>query len=1065
MTPPAPSAPEIHPAGFRLLVALLLAALLFSRLWGLEQQAFHHDESIHSLAIWNLARQGSEAYRYDPVYHGPLMYYWGAAFSRLLPDTDFTARLPFALAGVVLAAAALPLAAVAGRRVALLALALLVISPTVAYYSRFAREDVIMAALLAWVVSAGAMYLRTRRLRWLTVAWVCVVLGYCTKENSYINWFLVCSFPVVAGIVLVARDRRGGLRSVLGDYLPLTRLLVLFGLVCVALFVFVAVDVRVHPETPLWTGIGRIARHSVSLSHERGLAAASELFREEHGYFTSPGREHVRLAYWWGAAVLAVLLLAALEWIAAHARGAPLGIRVANLIASILGYSVAAWWLAGFVRWAAGPTGEWFLDDLRHRLVAGWLLLSGGALVLVLGVAVLRCGGRAGWRVMIRACRPALLAWWGFVIQLMVAPALYCVLFSSWGSNAAGGLRAGVYDYIAYWFRQQTGEYRIWGEWWYYLPRLLLYEFAALVLIALSAAILLRRKSGDTAGASRPLILFAAWLAAGMIAAYALLNEKVGWLAIYQAYALNLLAALLVGAWLHGRQRTPTRLLAASVGIVAIAFACWQHALAVHLHPDSPTEPMAFVTTSRGYKTEAKRVEQAHWSAIDQGAVAPLVALSGEGVWPAAWYLRRLRTTADPFAPDAAIRVLDDTAENRRRLKIGSGHSWDTRPAMVRGWWFAHGEGLPAGSSIAGNLLAAAINAPNDHRDAFPRDQAVPRGSRVGFAAQLWQFVLFRTPWYPSTGTPVIFAWQSGAKRDQPERVTWLEGFSREPREAAIVQRLAGAAQLRAPRAIAMLEDGRLAVADSGNGRVCILDVEGRIVRTFGEGILSRAETGPCGVAAGPHGLLYVTDTWNHAVRAFTLEGELVASCEWLPDLPGPVTWYGPRGIAVAGQGDALRVYVTDTGNNRIVVLDSNLQPVTAWGSPGSAPAQFDEPVGIVVDGEGWVHVADTGNARIQRFAPDGEYDREYPIFVPDPTERLSAEPQLALLPDGKRIAMTYATRGLFVVISPETGEAWPWKPSGEAFEPSGIAFSAEWDLYLADRRSGMILRLLEEGE
>ena len=134
------------------------------------------------------------------------------------------------------------------------------------------------------------------------------------------------------------------------------------------------------------------------------------------------------------------------------------------------------------------------------------------------------------------------------------------------------------------------------------------------------------------------------------------------------------------------------------------------------------------------------------------------------------------------------------------------------------------------------------------------------------------------------------------------------------------------------------------------------------------------------------------------------------------------------------------------------------------WGKPGDKAGEFNEPVGIVVDDEGWVYVADTGNGRIQQFGPDGGYVQEFPVFIPEDYERLTAEPQLSLLPDGRRIAMTFATRGIFVVISPDTHKAWPWKPSGESVEPSGIAFSPQWDLYMTDRRSETVLRLLENG-
>src|SRR3972149_5922696 len=87
-------------------IGFLLLLAVISRFANLGYQGFHHDESIHCLHAWNIAykEQGPATYRYDPVYHGPFLYHWGALFPTFMPDTAAGARAPYATVGVFLVA-------------------------------------------------------------------------------------------------------------------------------------------------------------------------------------------------------------------------------------------------------------------------------------------------------------------------------------------------------------------------------------------------------------------------------------------------------------------------------------------------------------------------------------------------------------------------------------------------------------------------------------------------------------------------------------------------------------------------------------------------------------------------------------------------------------------------------------------------------------------------------------------------------------------------------------------------------------------------------------------------
>ncbi len=114
-------------------------------------------------------------------------------------------------------------------------------------------------------------------------------------------------------------------------------------------------------------------------------------------------------------------------------------------------------------------------------------------------------------------------------------------------------------------------------------------------------------------------------------------------------------------------------------------------------------------------------------------------------------------------------------------------------------------------------------------------------------------------------------------------------------------------------------------------------------------------------------------------------------------------SFWGPRGIAVDSQN---RVYVTDTGKQRVVVFDNLGNYITQFGSRGMVVGQLDEPVGIAVDAEGKVYVADTWNNRVQVFSPNEDGTIFTSVLTWDvdawTTDSLDNKPFLALGPDNQ---------------------------------------------------------------
>jgi DNA-binding beta-propeller fold protein YncE len=77
-----------------------------------------------------------------------------------------------------------------------------------------------------------------------------------------------------------------------------------------------------------------------------------------------------------------------------------------------------------------------------------------------------------------------------------------------------------------------------------------------------------------------------------------------------------------------------------------------------------------------------------------------------------------------------------------------------------------------------------------------------------------------------------------------------------------------------------------------------------------------------------------------------------------------------PDGIAIAGG----EIYVVDSGNDRIEMLNEKGEWVTQWGSLGTGAGQFKIPLAIAVSPTNKVWVGDSINRRVEEFSSTGSF-------------------------------------------------------------------------------------------
>ena len=185
----------------------LLTGAAVMRLWDLGFRAVHHDESLHSFYSWQLA-QGS-GFRHDPLMHGPFQFEATAAIFFIFGDSDYTSRLLYAVAGIALVALPLFFRSRLGRLGALFTSVMLAFSPALLYFSRFARNDILMAVWVLGLVICMWRYIDADskdegKNRYIYIAAALLALAFASKETSYLITALLGLFH---GAVAAVHER------------------------------------------------------------------------------------------------------------------------------------------------------------------------------------------------------------------------------------------------------------------------------------------------------------------------------------------------------------------------------------------------------------------------------------------------------------------------------------------------------------------------------------------------------------------------------------------------------------------------------------------------------------------------------------------------------------------------------------------------------------------------------------------------------------------------------------------------------------------------------------------
>ena len=186
-----------------ILIILIFAFALFTRLYKLHNKALMHDECMFTYYSWHLAKEGD--YLYQPILHGPTLEEMNALMFIVFGDSTYTMRLFPALCGLGIFIILLFLHSRFGREGLVAALALFALSPFLMFYTRFCRNDVPSSFFVMLTIYLYWKFFREGGGTTLVFAIISSIMLICIMENQIIFFFTIYTFAGLLFLVDVIK--------------------------------------------------------------------------------------------------------------------------------------------------------------------------------------------------------------------------------------------------------------------------------------------------------------------------------------------------------------------------------------------------------------------------------------------------------------------------------------------------------------------------------------------------------------------------------------------------------------------------------------------------------------------------------------------------------------------------------------------------------------------------------------------------------------------------------------------------------------------------------------------
>jgi len=1001
-----------------LLYGLILVAAVLTRFWDLGARTMSHDESLHTVYSWNL--YVGKGYQHNPMMHGPFLFHATALSYFLFGDNDFTARIPAALLGVVLVMTPLLFRRWLGRKGALITSVLLLISPSIMYYSRYIRNDVFSALWFVLLLWAFFRYLETRTEHWLYLGAAFAALNFASKETAFIYHAILGFYLVFLLFWQWLQDPHRSLR----EY-PAFDLVIVLGTLCAP---FLApLPIKMLGFDPIDYSSYGIVRSGI--------------------IFFVVVLATIGVGMWWdwrrwsiAAATFTVITVLLFTTFFTNGQG---------LATGFIG-SMGYWLAQQGVKRGGQP---WFYYILLIPMYEFTPLLFS-----FLGTIYYLARGGDGTTKR----RATDSAWLGSIWRIF----LVYWLVMTWLAYTIAGEKmpwlavhfAVPLAFLAGCFVGDVLERLDWAEarrrgagWLAVVLPVLLVSLAALLWTHPFRGMSIPELSDTTQW------LAALAMALGMLAWLARLVRNLGW---------------------DTTLRTGLAVFLVLLSLLTVRYA-W---LACFINYDTAKELLVYAHGTPDVKLVMREIEALSRRTVGDKGIK--VAYDDDSTWPFEWYLRDYYNRAY-FGAQPTREVLQDAP-----VVIVGPKNWDkVKPFLGNRYyrfdyrliWWPKQDYM----NFKWESIRPTLPDPDKHYNVF--EQATITFQRVWEylskpenRRKLWNIYAFRKydvtldKWSPDDKFALFVRkdvanklWDFRVGPVPEEEIKEPYSDVKKPLTSLKVwgSQGTGEGQFQDPRGIAVdAERGYVYVVDSGNHRIQKFDLEGNFITAWGSNGNGTGQfQEPWGIAVDAEGNVYVADTWNHRIQKFTADGGFINMWGTHGMTEGqaegqPFRYWGPRDVAIGPDGN---VYITDTGNKRVLKYTPNGKFLGQFGGKGSDKGQLDEPVGIALDAEGFIYVADTWNQRVQVFNPDFEYVLQWPIEGWY-GQSLANKPYIAV--DARRRVYVTDPEGFRVLVFDNQGKPLAWLGDygfdATSFSlPTGIALDGEGNIYVTDTVAHRVMK------